>query len=94
MLERELKDPNDVARLRGRSRKNAVPTRGRTISMAVKRAVYTGQCANCGTSHGLEYDHIQKYSHGGANTADNIQMLCRSCNARKEIVARQTGLFA
>ena len=93
MLERELKDPGDVARLRGRPRENAVPTRGRTISMAVKRAVYTGQCANCGTRHGLEYDHIQKYSHGGSNGADNIQMLCRSCNSRKEIMARQTGLF-
>ena len=60
----------------------------RYISRQVKREVYTGECAHCGVKHNLEFDHIKKFSHGGGNTANNLQMLCRSCNQRKEIIAR------
>ena len=92
MLERELKAPAiHVAQRRVRSGKKV---HRRYISASVKRQVYTGKCANCGVHHGLEYDHIVKYSHGGENGAKNLQMLCRSCNQRKEIVAQQTGLFS
>ena len=92
MLERELKDPNVYnATPRVRPRKNSPP--GRSIPVAVKRKVYTGKCANCGVRHRLEYDHRLKYSHGGDHSEENIQMLCRSCNLRKETVARQSGLF-
>ena len=90
MLERELKDPRERAQRRGRPQLNG----NRYIPAAVKRRVYTGRCANCDTRHGLEYDHIVKYSHGGGNGESNIQMLCRSCNGRKEIQARQTGHFS
>ena len=91
MLERELKAPTvQAATLRGRSGKK---TRGRYISASAKRQIYTGKCAGCGVRHGLEYDHIQKYSHGGSNQAQNLQMLCRNCNQRKEIVAKQSRLF-
>ena len=91
MLERELKAPAvHVAKRRVRPGKNSS---GRYISASVKRQVYTGKCANCDVKHGLEYDHIEKYSHGGSNKAQNLQMLCRSCNQRKEIVAQQTGFF-
>ncbi len=42
-----------------------------------------GRCARCGSVHNLEFDHIVPVSHGGANTARNIQLLCESCNRRK-----------
>jgi hypothetical protein len=91
MLERELKDPRQSgARLREQG--GRMP-KGRTISSATKREVYDGKCNNCGVRYGLEYDHIQKFSHGGKSSADNLQMLCRSCNQRKEIMARQSGFF-
>jgi 5-methylcytosine-specific restriction protein A len=31
----------------------------------------------------LTGDHIQPLARGGTSTADNVQVLCRQCNARK-----------
>jgi HNH endonuclease len=42
-----------------------------------------GRCAQCGSVHNLEFDHIVPVSRGGANTTRNIQLLCEPCNRRK-----------
>ena len=42
-----------------------------------------GFCACCGSDERIEIDHIMPISKGGKNTIDNVQPLCRSCNARK-----------
>jgi len=58
----------------------------RTISQDVKTAVYqrdNGKCRECEATDYLEYDHIIPWSKGGANTVDNIQILCRRCNLKK-----------
>ncbi len=92
MLERELKSPmkSDAEfKLRNCNYKNS-----RYISKTTKVQVYTGKCANCGKQYDLEYDHKMKFSHGGDNSPENIQILCRSCNQRKEIKAQQTNFFA
>lgn len=91
LLERNLNKFNAHALPRGSKRASR---RSRYIPVKVKAAANTGECANCGKQWNLEYDHIIKYSHGGSSEVENIQMLCRSCNQRKEIKARQTGFFA
>lgn len=91
LLEKELNIYDACAR--DRSRRYASKN-SRYIPKHVKVQVNSGECANCGKQWDLEYDHIQKFSHGGLNDISNIQMLCRSCNQRKEIKARQSGIFA
>jgi len=61
--------------------------RSRSIPQDVKIAVAVrdeGLCQHCGTSAGpMQYDHVIPYSMGGDNTVENIQLLCRRCNAAK-----------
>jgi 5-methylcytosine-specific restriction endonuclease McrA len=64
-----------------------VPKPSRTIPQDVKIAVAVrdeGLCQHCGTSTGpMQYDHVIPYSVGGDNSVENIQLLCRRCNAAK-----------
>ncbi|MBN1883622.1 MAG: TerB family tellurite resistance protein [Deltaproteobacteria bacterium] len=60
--------------------------RSRHIPQDVKVAVYHrdgGRCVICNSDVGLEFDHIIPFSKGGANTAENIQLLCHVCNLKK-----------
>src|SRR5215208_5664505 len=61
--------------------------RTRSIPQDVKIAVAVrgqGRCQHCGTFAGpMEYDHVIPYSVGGDNSVENIQLLCRRCNAAK-----------
>lgn len=60
--------------------------RSRYIPKAVKIAVWQrdgGKCVNCGSRENLQFDHIIPFSLGGANTVDNIQILCQKCNEHK-----------
>lgn len=41
------------------------------------------KCAYCKTDERLETDHIIPLSKGGDNTKENVQPLCRRCNAKK-----------
>ena len=44
---------------------------------------YGCKCAKCGYDENIEIDHVISLASGGTNTIDNIQPLCRSCNAQK-----------
>jgi 5-methylcytosine-specific restriction endonuclease McrA len=44
---------------------------------------YGGQCAECGATDYLEFDHIIPVAKGGSNTDSNVQLLCRRCNLKK-----------
>ena len=58
----------------------------RRIPQDVKQAVWqrdAGKCVECAASDYLEFDHVIPFSKGGANTVQNLQLLCRRCNSRK-----------
>lgn len=40
-------------------------------------------CVHCGATEQLQIDHIRPKSHGGDESEENLQILCRSCNMRK-----------
>jgi 5-methylcytosine-specific restriction endonuclease McrA len=42
-----------------------------------------GVCRHCGAAINLEFDHIIPVSLGGADSADNLQVLCQTCNRQK-----------
>jgi 5-methylcytosine-specific restriction endonuclease McrA len=58
----------------------------RHIPHDIKVAVWNrdgGACVQCRATDYLEFDHIIPYSKGGANSVNNVQLLCRRCNLVK-----------
>ncbi len=61
-------------------------SQNRHIPQDVKNIVWQrdqGKCVQCGATSYLEFDHIIPFSKGGANTVNNVQLLCRNCNLKK-----------
>jgi 5-methylcytosine-specific restriction endonuclease McrA len=89
--------PADIARVRAKidrliDRRNRQIERSaggrdsRAIPQDVKIEVARrdeGRCVQCGSVADLQFDHKVPWSRGGASTADNIQLLCGTCNRRK-----------
>ena len=75
----------------------------RTIPAATRRCVWrrdAGACTfvdpetgqRCGSRHLLQIDHIQPFAMGGANSAENLRLLCAAHNryrARKAVGSRR-----
>lgn len=56
------------------------------IPKDVRQAVWQrdgGECVLCGATTDLQFDHVIPVSMGGANTSDNLQILCGKCNRQK-----------
>jgi len=62
-------------------RTNRKPLRASEIIAAMSQS--DGKCVACGATEELQVDHIMPVSRGGTNDIENLQMLCRSCNASK-----------
>lgn len=51
---------------------------------AVKDRIHRGEgCALCGSTRRVSVDHITPIIRGGTHDAENLQILCGSCNSRK-----------
>lgn len=60
-------------------RRNPIPNQ-------VKKLVWerdAGRCVECESDFGLQYDHIIPVAMGGADTVENLQLLCAPCNQTK-----------
>jgi hypothetical protein len=56
------------------------------ISGEVRRFVWTrdaGRCVRCAAENDLQFDHVIPVAQGGGNAAENIQILCGTCNRLK-----------
>lgn len=54
----------------------------------IKRQIWARdkhQCTNCGSIFALQEDHKIPKAKGGTYTAENMRLLCRSCNQRAAI---------
>ncbi len=57
-----------------------------SLAQAAKRAVWSrdgGARVKCGSSQKLKFDHIISCSKGGADSVENLQIFCRTCNRSK-----------
>lgn len=60
----------------------------RYIPASVKHFVWQrdkGCCTNCGSRRNINYDHVQPVACGGTSVAENLRLLCFSCNQRASI---------
>ncbi|MGH2365293.1 MAG: HNH endonuclease [Chloroflexota bacterium] len=68
--------------------RNRPPAAPRTSRISADTRLFVwqrdgGRCAHCGATSNLQFDHIIPYSWGGADTAENVELLCRPCNLSK-----------
>lgn len=56
------------------------------IPRETRRAVWErdgGRCVACGATFDLQYDHVIPLALGGADSVENLQILCAPCNQEK-----------
>jgi len=63
-----------------------LPRQRQPIPREVREAVFArdgGRCVQCQSNFDIQYDHVIPWSLGGADSLQNLQLLCSSCNQRK-----------
>jgi 5-methylcytosine-specific restriction endonuclease McrA len=85
---RNLQSPPDSRQTQFQSQSPSQRARTRYIAAATKHQVWreaNGKCTSCGSAHHLQFDHAQPFALGGDSSADNLRLLCRSCNLRRGV---------
>jgi hypothetical protein len=62
------------------------PRQRQPLTREIRQAVFQrdgGRCVECQSNFDLQYDHVIPWSLGGADTVQNLQLLCSPCNQRK-----------
>lgn len=78
--------PEQAALIAAKMHGDGPRTRRCRLSQSKRRTVYARDghaCVACGSTDDLTLDHVVPRSHGGADRNDNLQTMCRSCNAMK-----------
>jgi 5-methylcytosine-specific restriction endonuclease McrA len=87
VVERELRARRKLERAHAvLRRERAAEPRREPIPRELRLAVWQrdrGRCVECGGDFELQFDHVIPFSMGGATTAENLQLLCATCNREK-----------
>ncbi|HRK06739.1 MAG TPA: HNH endonuclease signature motif containing protein [Pseudobdellovibrionaceae bacterium] len=86
--------PTDAVQPAPARNTHASPKRSRYVPNKLRRKIQheaQHKCANCGSQHALEVDHIHPFAQGGTHTPANLRTLCRNCNQRRIRRSSSTG---
>ena len=78
-------DKGKISQINGKARRRQLERKGKITAKewAEKLKEFDYCCSNCGIDEDIEMDHIIPLSKCGEHSIENIQPLCRSCNASK-----------
>ncbi len=65
-----------------------LPRQRQPIPREIREAVFSrdgGRCVECRSNFDIQYDHVIPWSLGGADSIQNLQLLCSACNRRKGV---------
>lgn len=78
--------PDEVRQLINFEYEPSVKPKRSKISKTLRESIFLRdgyKCLFCGSTEGLEIDHIKPVSVGGDNAADNLRTLCGPCNGKR-----------
>jgi 5-methylcytosine-specific restriction endonuclease McrA len=87
LVERERRKRRQLERAHANlAREQEAPPRREPIPRALRLTVWErdgGRCVECESDFELQFDHVIPLTLGGATSAENLQLLCASCNRAK-----------